>query len=83
MSVAEDAPEPGGVLSEWITRKQLAAELGVSVDTLGRWESQRVGPPCIRVGRRVIYRRETVCEWLRRQEEHKREAFWRVNGGRA
>ncbi len=72
----------GGVLDEWMTRRALARELGVSVDTLARWETCRIGPPSIRVGRKVLYRRETVREWLREQEERKRGAFQRTGGGR-
>jgi len=39
------------LLSGWITRKDLAQALGVTVDTLGRWEARHVGPPCVRAGR--------------------------------
>jgi hypothetical protein len=41
----------------------------VSVDTLARWETRRIGPPCVRVGRKVIYRIEAVREWLVQQED--------------
>ena len=41
----------------------------LSEDTLSRWETRRIGPPCVRVGRRVLYRRGAVQEWLRSQEE--------------
>lgn len=58
----------GGLLDDWMTRDELAAELKLSVDTLSRWETRRIGPPCVRVGRRVLYRRGAVQEWLRQQE---------------
>jgi transcriptional regulator with XRE-family HTH domain len=56
------------LLSGWISRKDLADALGVTVDTLGRWEARRVGPPCVRAGRMVLYRRAAVQDWLAAQE---------------
>ena len=48
------------LLSGWISRKDLADALCVTVDTLGRWEARRFGPPCVRAGRMVLYRRRVV-----------------------
>lgn len=56
------------LLAGWISRGELARELGISVDTLGRWEARRVGPPCVRAGRKVLYRRSAVQDWLQAQE---------------
>lgn len=56
------------LLDAWIGRAALADQIGVSVDTLSRWESRRCGPPCIRLGRRVLYRIEGVRECLVRQD---------------
>lgn len=36
--------------------------------TLGRWEARRFGPPCVRAGRMVLYRRRAVQDWLAAQE---------------
>ena len=56
------------LLSGWISRKDLADALRVTVDTLGRWEARRFGPPCVRAGRMVLYRRRVVQDWLGAQE---------------
>ena len=56
------------LLSGWISRKELADALCVTVDTLGRWEARRFGPPCVRAGRMVLYRRRVVQDWLGAQE---------------
>jgi hypothetical protein len=56
------------LLGGWISRLDLALELGVTVDTLRRWEALRFGPPCVRAGRKVYYRRDGVHDWLKLQE---------------
>lgn len=63
------APDPAHLLAEWISRDDLARALSLTPDTLGRWEAQRTGPPCTRLGRRVLYRRAAVQDWLRAQEQ--------------
>ena len=58
-----------GLLADWISRDQLAQELMVTADTLSRWEARREGPPCMRVGRKVFYRRSSVEDWLLSREQ--------------
>jgi len=62
-------PQSGNLLAGWISRQKLADELGVTVDTLGRWQRQRSGPACIKAGRKVFYRRSVVETWLQKQEQ--------------
>lgn len=52
------------VLSQFMTRAELARELGVSVVTLARWHSEGNAPPFTKVGKRVLYRRAAVQHWL-------------------
>lgn len=56
------------LLEGWLTRAELAAEFGVTEDTLRRWTSRRSGPPCVRVGNRILYRKEGVLDWLAARE---------------
>ena len=63
------AHEPLNLLADWISREQLARELGLTSDTLARWEARRQGPPCTRLGRKPLYRRASVQEWIRAQEQ--------------
>ena len=69
MITAENAQE--GLLDDWMPRRELAGIIGVSADTLKRWETRRIGPPCIRIGRKVLYRRGAVRDWLLEQETRK------------
>jgi hypothetical protein len=61
--------ESPNLLADWISRKQLAHELGLTTDTLARWEARRQGPPCTRIGRKTLYRRVAVQDWVRAQEQ--------------
>ncbi|WP_116653537.1 helix-turn-helix transcriptional regulator [Pelagibacterium sediminicola] len=65
---AASAGREHDLLDDWISREALARALQLSVDTLSRWQTRRVGPPCVRVGRRVLYRRKAVRKWLSEQE---------------
>lgn len=66
---AEGDAVDAAVLSEWLTQKALATELRISVDTLRRWTARRIGPPSIKLGMRVLYRRAAVRDWLRSREQ--------------
>lgn len=66
------------VLSEWMTRAELAAELDLTAETLCRWDARRVGPAPTRVGRKVFYRRDTVRAWLLAQEQDRNTASARA-----
>lgn len=58
----------GSILSGWVRRGDLARELGLTEDTLRRWEERRTGPACVRAGRKVLYRRSAIEAWLAEQE---------------
>lgn len=47
-----------------IDEKQLCAELGISSVTVTKWRAKAAGPPFIKVGRLVRYRRADVEAWL-------------------
>jgi len=58
----------GGILADWISRNELARELGITTDTLGRWAAQRKGPAYVKAGRKIFYRRDVVRAWLQSKE---------------
>ena len=68
-SMPDPKDKPRTLLVGWISRLDLAVELGLSIDTLRRWKDQRTGPPSVRAGHKVYYRRAAVEEWLEEQEQ--------------
>lgn len=55
-------PRPGDLVSI----ADLAAELGVSVRTLRRWNTSAEAPRRFRRRRQLMYRRADVAEWVKR-----------------
>ncbi|WP_392668636.1 helix-turn-helix transcriptional regulator [Streptomyces sp. LN785] len=57
---------------QWLTRPQLAKELGLSVRTLANWASSGQGPEFVKLtpGRsgRVRYARRTVDAWIKGEQ---------------
>jgi hypothetical protein len=63
------------LLADFLTQKEAAGELKVCERTLDRWRRLGEGPPIIKLGRRILYRRSSLLEWLRGQEHHARPGF--------
>jgi predicted DNA-binding transcriptional regulator AlpA len=59
------------LLSDYLTPRQVAAELGICEKTLARWHAARRAPPRLTVGRKLLYRRATVSNWLQQQEKNR------------
>jgi hypothetical protein len=57
------------ILKDYVSREQLADNIGKSTKTLVRWELDGRGPPVTRIGRDVLYYIPSVQKWLRQQEE--------------
>lgn len=56
------------VLNDYLNPSGLAAELGVTVRTLQRWDSLGYGPPKTKVGHTVLYDTGGVRQWLKQHE---------------
>ena len=52
-----------------ISEHHLARLLSVSLRTVRRWHTERRGPKRTKIGRAVYYRRQSIEEWWRSQEE--------------
>jgi hypothetical protein len=56
------------LLADFLEQDEAAAELKVCGRTLDRWRRLGEGPPVTKIGRRVLYRRESLEAWLRARE---------------
>ncbi len=56
--------ETQSILAGLLTPKGLALELGVTERTIARWHQHRIGPPRVRIGRKVYYRKDSVIAWV-------------------
>jgi hypothetical protein len=52
------------LLADFLDEHELAADLGKAVRTLRRWRVKREGPPFVTLGRKVLYRRASIVNWL-------------------
>ena len=52
---------------ELLSPTELAEALGISVRTIYNWRVRKVGPPGLKVGRHVRYRKADVESWLAAQ----------------
>ena len=43
-----------------LRQRQLAERWGLSVRTLERWRTQRVGPPFLKLGGRIVYQLQDI-----------------------
>jgi predicted DNA-binding transcriptional regulator AlpA len=51
-------------MSQYMTIDDLALMLGRPVWTIRKWRATGYGPRGVRIGRRVMYRRRDVDQWL-------------------
>jgi len=61
------------ILADFLTPDEAASELKICTRTLDRWHRLGEGPPITRLGRRVLYRRSSLLEWLHRREHRGRD----------
>lgn len=55
-------------IQDLIPESEFATQRGVSLRTVQRERAQRVGPPYIKLGRKVFYRPAAIAAWLLDQE---------------
>lgn len=50
------------------SKVEQARELNVSTRTLDRWWAERRGPPRTKIGKQVMYRKDSTAKWLLSKE---------------
>jgi helix-turn-helix protein len=61
------------LLSEYFTEAELAATLGKSVRTLQRLNCVGLGPPRTVIGRLILYKKNSVLDWIASHEQRRRK----------
>ena len=56
------------IFNEYMPEADFAKLAGVSLQSLRLWHRLRKGPPRVKVGRTILYRRAAVEQWLRKHE---------------
>ena len=49
---------------EYLTLTEASELIRTPTATLYQWRTNKIGPPSLKVGRRVLYRRSDLDEWL-------------------
>jgi hypothetical protein len=62
-------PRVSLVLEGFLSREELAREFRLTTRTLDRLEALRQGPPRVYFGRMILYKAESVREWLHSREQ--------------
>lgn len=53
------------LLDDYFTEEQMAQELGVSIRTLRRMRTRRMGPPYVTLpGRAIVYNKTKAITWI-------------------
>jgi Helix-turn-helix domain len=55
--------------NDFLTPTELARELKIHERTLARFNAARVGPPRIKIGKKVFYARKSVLHWIESLEQ--------------
>jgi len=54
-------------ITDVMTESETAEHIGISLSGLRKWRNDGSGPPYVRLGRLIRYRRTVVEEWLERR----------------
>jgi excisionase family DNA binding protein len=59
------------LLDDFYSVEELAGQLGIHQRTLRKFAERGEGPPETRIGRKILYSRTSVIEWLASREQRK------------
>lgn len=54
---------------DYFNRQELARELIATLRYVDRLRALRIGPPAVKIGKRLYFRKDAVLKWLRDQED--------------
>ena len=62
------------LIQDLISEVDYAAARGVSLRTVQRERALRIGPAFIKLGRKILYRKDAIASWLLAQEQNQPRA---------
>ena len=68
MSQKDNSGGSGGRPRAFLSKRELAAHLGLSVYTIDSWVSERREIPHVKMGRRVMFDTRDVDNWVERNK---------------
>lgn len=57
------------ISEQYLPWPEAAKKLGVSKRTLARWHALGIGPPRVKVGRKILYSIDSLTKWLKEKEK--------------
>jgi hypothetical protein len=70
----------GGLLADYFSESELAAELGKDIRTIQRYRVLREGPPVTFIGKTPFYNKGSARAWLKAREQRTARNRWRGRG---
>jgi DNA-binding transcriptional MerR regulator len=61
------------ILEGYLKPAELAAQLGITLRTLRRWEQKRIAPPRTAVERQIFYKVASVQAWMESREQRRKK----------
>ena len=68
------ATTAANLLDEYMEEPEALKILRVHKRTLARLHARREGPPRVRFGKKILYRRVSLIDWLNSREQHQSRA---------
>jgi len=62
------ATQPVALSEDFWQEREFAAFVRKNIRTIRLWDQLRIGPPRIKIGKTVLYRKSAVEAWLRSRE---------------
>lgn len=62
-----DRSSSEGLTPRYLTTEQVSQFTGLSIKALETMRYKRIGPPFLRIGRRIRYLRSDIVAWLERE----------------
>ena len=63
-----DETNTNSILADYLSEQEFADQIGRTLRTVRRWHAYRQGPPRTQIGKKILYKRDSVSKWLTANE---------------